>query len=117
MSLSPKRVGLIAGREFQAAVMNKGFVIGLLVMPLMVAIVAVVFPRVISNRAQGVRGEVAIIDPTGQVAPALHEALSTESIKRRRVESATRALENAPAVVRDAASSQAAMDRAIGVPP
>jgi len=117
MMLSPKRVGLIAGREFQAAVMNKGFVIGLLVMPLMVAIVAVVFPRVISNRAQGVRGEVAIVDPTGQVAPALHEALSTEAIKRRRVESATRALENAPAMVRDAATSQTAMERAIGVPP
>ena len=61
--ISPNRVGLIAAREFQAAVMNKGFVIGLLIMPLMVAIIAVVFPRVMSNRAQGVRGEVAIVDP------------------------------------------------------
>jgi ABC-type Na+ efflux pump permease subunit len=111
------RVGLIAAREFQAAVMNKGFVIGLLIMPLMVAMIAVVFPRVMSNRAQGVRGEVAIIDPTGQVAAALHEALAPEAIKRRRVDSATRALENAPAPVRDAATSNAAMERAIGVPP
>jgi len=115
--ISPNRVGLIAGREFQAAVMNKGFVIGLLIMPLMVAMIAVVFPRVMSNRAQGVRGEVAIVDPTGQVSPALHDALSPEAIKRRRVESATRALENAPAPVRDAATSNAAMERAIGVPP
>jgi len=117
MMLNPKRVGLIAGREFQAAVMNKGFVIGLLVMPLMVAMIAVVFPRVISQRAQGVRGEVAIVDPTGQVAAALHEALSPEAIKRRRIESATRALENAPAAVRGAATSDTAMERAIGVPP
>ena len=115
--ISPTRVGLIAGREFQAAVMNKGFVIGLLIMPLMVAMLAVVFPRVISQRAQGVRGEVAIIDPTGQVSAALHEALVPEAIRRRRIESATRALENAPAPVRDAATSQTALDRAIGVPP
>ena len=54
--INPKRVGLIAAREFQAAVMNKGFVIGLLIMPLMVGVIAVVFPRVMSNRAQGVRG-------------------------------------------------------------
>jgi ABC-type Na+ efflux pump permease subunit len=86
-------------------------------MPLMVAMIAVVFPRVMSNRAQGVRGEVAIVDPTGQVSAALHEALSPEAIKRRRVESATRALENAPAPVRDAATSNTAMERAIGVPP
>jgi ABC-type Na+ efflux pump permease subunit len=115
--IRPNRVGLIAVREFQAAVMNKGFVIGLLIMPLMVAMIAVVFPRVMSNRAQGVRGEVAIVDPTGQVSAALHDALSPEAIKRRRVESATRALENAPPVVRDAATSNAAMERAIGVPP
>jgi ABC-type Na+ efflux pump permease subunit len=115
--ISPNRIGLIAAREFQAAVMNKGFVIGLLIMPLMVAIIAVVFPRVMSNRAQGVRGEVAIVDPTGQVSPALHDALSPEAIKRRRVESATRALESVPAPVRDAATSNAAMERAIGVPP
>jgi len=115
--ISPTRVGLIAAREFQAAVMNKGFVIGLLIMPLMIGLVAVVFPRVISSRAQGVRGEVAIIDPTGQVSAALREALSPDAIKRRRVESATRVLENAPAAVRDAATSNTAMERAIGVPP
>lgn len=115
--INPKRVGLIAAREFQAAVMNKGFVIGLLIMPLMVGLIAVVFPRVMSQRAQGVRGEVAIVDPTGQVAAALHEALSPAEIRRRRVEGAARALENVPAAVRDAATSNTAMERAIGVPP
>jgi ABC-2 type transport system permease protein len=115
--ISPTRVGLIAAREFQAAVMNKGFVIGLLIMPAMVAVLAVVFPRVISSRAQGVRGEVAIIDPTGQVAAMLREALAPEAIRRRRVESATRALENTPAPVRDAATSNTALERAIGIPP
>jgi len=33
MSVSMRRIGLVAGREFMAAVMNKGFVIGLLLMP------------------------------------------------------------------------------------
>ena len=84
MTMSAKRIGLIAGREFQAAVMNKGFVIGLLLMPAIFAILAVVFPRVLNNRAQGVRGEVVVIDPTGQVAGELRTALSTEAITRRR---------------------------------
>ena len=35
MKLSLRRIGLVAGREFLAAVMNKGFIIGLLMMPVM----------------------------------------------------------------------------------
>ena len=73
MTVDIRRVGLVAGREFIAAVMNKGFVIGLLLMPAIVAALFVVFPRVVSTRAQGVRGEVAVIDPTGQVAGSLGE--------------------------------------------
>jgi ABC-2 type transport system permease protein len=118
MTINVKRIGLIAGREFLAAVMNKGFVIGLLLMPAMFALVAVVFPRLINNRAQGVRGEIVLIDSTGQVAGALREALSPDAIARRRLDSAKRVLENTPAPVRDAAtSSESALQRAVGTPP
>ena len=118
MSVSATRIGLIAGREFQAAVMNKGFVIGLLLMPAIIAAVIVIFPRVINQRAQGVKGEIAVIDRTGQISGSLREALSTDSLTRRRVEGAKRALENAPAAVRTVAGgSEAAIQRTVGTPP
>lgn len=117
MKLSLRRIGLVAGREFLAAVMNKGFIIGLLIMPAIIAILIAVFPRVLSRNSPPVRGEVAVIDPTGQVAGALRSALTPEAITARRRETAARALQNTPAVVRDAASSPAAMDRAVGAPP
>lgn len=117
MTPSLRRIGLVAGREFMAAVLNKGFVIGLLMMPAIIAILILVFPRVLNRNAPPVRGEVAIIDPTGQVAGALRGALTREAITTRRRESAARVLQNTPAIVRDAASSPAALDRAVGVPP
>jgi ABC-2 type transport system permease protein len=117
MRQSARRIGLVAGREFLAAVMNKGFIIGLLMMPAIIALLIVVFPRVMNRNAPPIRGEVAVIDPTGQIAGALRSALAPEAIAARRRESATRALQNTPAVVRDAAASSAAMERAVGVPP
>ena len=118
MSVSMNRIGLIAQREFLAAVMNKGFVIGLLLMPLIIAVLVVVFPRVVNQRAQGVRGEVVVIDPTGQVAGTLRESLSPEAMTRRRLEATKRALESTPAAVRNAAGgSDAMLQRAVGAPP
>ena len=38
MKQSLRRIGLVARREFMAAVMNKGFVIGLLLMPAIIAL-------------------------------------------------------------------------------
>ena len=117
MKQSVRRIGLVAGREFLAAVMNKGFVIGLLLMPAIIALLVVVFPRLMNRNVPPVRGEVAVIDPTGQVATGLRAALAPDAIAARRRDSATRALQNAPEVVRDAATSTPAMERAIGTPP
>jgi ABC-type Na+ efflux pump permease subunit len=114
-----RRVWLVAQREFLAAVMNKGFVIGLLLMPAMIAVVAMVMPRVMRAQGTQIRGEVAVIDTTGQILDGLREGLSPEAISRRRAETARRALENTPAPVREAAgsSSDAAIDRALGSVP
>jgi ABC-2 type transport system permease protein len=117
MKQSMRRIGLVAGREFMAAVMNKGFVIGLLMMPAIIAILFVLFPRLVNRNVPAVRGEVAVIDATGQVAGALRSALTAEAIVARRRASAARVLQNTPAAVRDAATSSAAMDRAVGTPP
>jgi ABC-2 type transport system permease protein len=117
MKASMRRIGLVAGREFMAAVTNKGFIIGLLIMPAIIAAMVAVFPRLISERVQSVRGEVAVIDHTGQIAGALRQALAPEAITARRLESAKRALGNTPAVVRDAASNSTVVQRAVGTPP
>ena len=50
--VSIRRIGLVAGREFLAAVANKGFVIGLLIMPAIIALMVAVFPRVLTRRAR-----------------------------------------------------------------
>ena len=49
--MSPKKIALVAGREFMAAVTNKGFVIGLLIMPLMFAVIFAVMPRLMTSSA------------------------------------------------------------------
>ena len=114
-----RRVWLVAQREFLAAVMNKGFVIGLLVMPAIVSVLVMVMPRLMSTQGTQIRGEVAVIDPTGQILEGLREGLSPEAISRRRAENARRALENTPAPVREVAgsSSDAAIERAMGAAP
>jgi ABC-2 type transport system permease protein len=113
------RVWLVAQREFVAAVMNKGFVIGLLVMPAVIALVVMVMPRMMRTQGSQIRGEVAVIDPTGQVFDELRTGLTPEAITRRRTEVARRALENAPAPVRAVAaeSSNAAIEQTMGAVP
>jgi len=114
-----KRVWLVAQREFLAAVMNKGFVIGLLVMPVVVGLLIMLMPRLMRTQGSQIRGEVAVIDPTGQVFDGLRAGLTQEAISKRRTDVARRALENAPAPVREVAgeSSNAAIEQTLGAAP
>jgi ABC-2 type transport system permease protein len=111
--MSAKKIALVAGREFMAAVTNKGFVIGLLIMPLMFALLVAAMPRLMTSSSTVVRGDVAVIDPTGRVLPALRETITPESIRARRERTMTRAL-NATGVSGDAAARTGAMVNAIG---
>lgn len=111
--MSPKKIALVAGREFMAAVTNKGFVIGLLIMPLMFAVIFAIMPRLMTSSSTVVRGDVAVIDPTGRVAPALRETITPESIRARRERNMVRAL-NATGVSGDAAARTGALVNAIG---
>jgi ABC-2 type transport system permease protein len=113
-----RRVWLVAGREFMAAVANRGFVIGLLLMPAIFALIFTLLPRLMNSQGEQIRGEVAVIDPTGQVLDTLRVALSPDAIASRRAESAKRALENAPGAVRAVAgSSDTGIQRALGAVP
>ena len=114
-----RRVWLVASREFVSAVANRGFVIGLLLMPAIFAGIVALMPRLMESPGEQIRGEVRVIDPTGQIFDGLRSALTTEAITRRRQESTRRVLENAPEAVRAVAGDSAgtAMDRALGTSP
>jgi ABC-2 type transport system permease protein len=74
----------VARRDFLATVTTKGFVITLLFPPIFYALAFFLFPRLISDRAPRVTGQVAIIDATGQVSAGLKTYLSADAISRRR---------------------------------
>ena len=114
-----RRVWLVAVREFMAAVANKGFIIGLLLMPAIFAAMFTLFPRLMTTQGEQIRGDVRIIDPTGQVFEGLRASLTPEAITRRRLENTKRVLENAPGAVRAVAGdpTNTAMERAMGSAP
>ena len=87
------RIGLIAGREFSAAVSNKGFLIGLLIMPAILAVLVAVMPRLMTAQARQVRGDVIVVDVTGEVMPSLRTAITPEAIQARRNRAFTRAID------------------------
>ena len=71
-----KRILNIAGREFASTVLTKGFLIGAVVVPAILAVAIPVIIFIISQqKAPPIVGTVAIIDPTGEVAPRLVEYL------------------------------------------
>jgi ABC-2 type transport system permease protein len=70
------KVWQIAAREFAATVFTKGFVIGLLIVPLLGALLALVAPRLFGDRALTVEGEIAVVDPTGVVLPRVRAEMA-----------------------------------------
>jgi len=115
---SPKKIALVAGREFMAAVTNKGFMIGLLIMPAMFAVLFAVMPRLMTSNATRISGEVAIVDPTGRIAPALRATIAPDAIRARRERALARAVSAVAGSAGSAAMSAApAPARALGTPP
>jgi len=111
-----RRVVQVAIREFVVTVSNRAFVIGLLVMPAMIAAFATLVPRLFTFSDFKVEGQVRILDPTGLVVPQLRAALDVRQIAARRAEQAQRTLANAPPAVRELAGNRGdqAIQRALG---
>jgi ABC-type Na+ efflux pump permease subunit len=84
------KIGWVARREFIATVMTRSFVIGVLVLPAIIGLMAFVMPRMMDERAPRVVGTIAVIDPTGEVVPRLERELSPDALARRRVEAGAR---------------------------
>ncbi len=66
----------VAVREFVATVFTKAFIIGLLIVPAIFGILALVGPRLFGNANLTVAGEIAVIDPTGIVSPFVETSIA-----------------------------------------
>ena len=86
------KVWQIAAREFVATVFTKGFIIGLLIVPVVGGLMALFGPRLFGDRTLSVSGEIAVVDPTGVVLPRVRDAMAargsaaavTELVERAR---------------------------------
>ena len=105
----------VAWREFIVTVSSKAFLVGLLLLPAMGALIAIVMPRAFDFGDFDASGEVAIVDPDGRVAAELREALSPVALDARRREDTELVLRQMPAGVRAVGGS--AVDSALGALP
>lgn len=76
----------VAWREFTSTVLTKGFLIGVGIFPLIMAVGMLLIPRLISEKAPKVDGVVAVIDQSGTegregtVAPLLIDRITPEKL-------------------------------------
>lgn len=74
----------VAVREFLATVMTKGFILGVLIMPLMMLVVVMVLPKLMNKNGPAISGHVAVIDQSGKVGDGVRRNLDAEAIRARR---------------------------------
>ena len=79
-----KKILFVAKREFLATVMAKGFIFGILLTPAIIVFMAFLIPRFVTKNPPRVDGQVAVCDPTCQIADALAGYLSPEQFLERR---------------------------------
>jgi ABC-2 type transport system permease protein len=91
-----RKILLVAKRDFLASVVTKGFIIAIMVPPLIYSAIVLAFPRMMNNRVPAVTGRVAVIDQTGQVAQGVARYLEPRAIAARRDASFNRAMESNP---------------------
>jgi hypothetical protein len=113
------KVFQIALREIIVTVLSKAFLFGLLVMPAMIGVFALIAPRVFNFQNFKVEGEVRIIDHSGALIPELRTTLEERKDAARQAEEFRQAVEKAPAAVRDLAANApaAAIQSALGPVP
>jgi len=86
----------VAWRELVATVMTKGFILGILLTPVLIGIMLVFLPALMSTEPPKVDGELAVIDPTGEITNRVRAYLAPEEIARRHEETAAAVKEAMP---------------------
>jgi len=101
-----KKIVHVAEREFLATAGTKAFIFGVLIMPVVVGVLIVVMPRMWREGPPKVEGEIAIVDPTGQVAAGVQSFLQPDRIAQRRQEAYRRMQEAMPPALRAVAGGE-----------
>ncbi len=114
-----KKIYQIALREFIVTVTNRAFLIGLLIMPAMIAVGSLVAPRLFNLRNFKVEGELRIIDTTGGFTPELKATLESRRSAAQRAEQFRKTMERAPETVRNVAAAvpDKVIENSLGPPP
>ena len=90
-----KRIGLVAKREFLVTVGSKGFLFGVLVMPIIGFAVVSLIPKIMGQRGAQVSVEVVLIDESAAMASQLRAELEPGAIEARRAANRRATMEQA----------------------
>jgi len=101
-----KKILHIAEREFLATAGTKAFIFAVLVAPAVLGLLVVLMPRIWREGPPKVEGEIAIVDPTGQVATGLQSFLQPDRIAERRQATYRKLQEAMPPALRAAAGGE-----------
>lgn len=93
----------VAWREFKATALTPAFIIAAIAVPVLMIGLAVLGPILFNPKPPPLRGTIAIIDPSGALARAAKIEFDPERI-RERIRATTRAREQAPSGMAEAAS-------------
>ncbi len=108
-----KKFLFVASHEFLSTVATRGFIIGSLVTPALMALLMFGLPRLMGQRQLHIAGEVAVIDPTGAVASALQDIADPVKIEERRQQRAQRSAQGAYGAAGSGVASGPGFDAAI----
>lgn len=86
----------VALREFVTTVFTKAFILGIVLPPMLMALVFGLIPLLMNKAAPKVEGHLAIIDRTGVVAQKVEHRLSPEETSKRSAEKLQRAADASP---------------------
>jgi ABC-type Na+ efflux pump permease subunit len=95
-----KKTLQVASREILATITTKGFIIGVLITPVIIIVSVLIFSKAHLNTPPRVVGEVAILDPTSEVAEGTAKFLSPAAFALRRAQDLELVEKHLPASVR-----------------
>jgi len=81
-----RNICLIARREFWATVATRAFVVGLLILPATIGLFALIGPHIFDPDGFRLKGEMAVVDPTGLVAAELRKLYDPGAVAARQGE-------------------------------
>jgi len=99
-----RRVLQVAWREFASTVFTKGFLIGVAIVPAIFAVLIVLLPILMNERAPRVVGTFAVLDRTGEVLPGIERRMTPDAILEREDEDAARRVRQAREAMQQGAS-------------